>query len=153
MNSTEQNYDIHEKIAQLETELLQHELLIRRQKHVINSLKQMITSPPGTPAANAATTTSTRAGAAHNHPLVVPTSRSNNTTASHNPPATQGTGRTAAVSSSSSSVIPPTAPSVVRNTTAVPVHRGLLANRGPAVRQKKRTAIAKVNASSHVITW
>lgn len=39
------SYDIHEKIAQLETELLQHELLIRRQKHVITSLKNMINNP------------------------------------------------------------------------------------------------------------
>lgn len=46
----EHPYDIHEKIAQLETELLQHELLIRRQKHVINSLKQMIASPSAPPA-------------------------------------------------------------------------------------------------------
>ena len=43
--SDEQNYNIHEKIAQLETELLQHELLIRRQKHVIISLKNMINNP------------------------------------------------------------------------------------------------------------
>eukprot|EP01032_Pedospumella_encystans_P009684 gene9684-11384_t len=45
MQHNEPSYDIHEKIAQLETELLQHELLIRRQKHVISSLKTMITSP------------------------------------------------------------------------------------------------------------
>ena len=44
MQQSEGSYDIHEKISQLETELLQHEVLIRRQKHVINSLKTMITS-------------------------------------------------------------------------------------------------------------
>ena len=46
MGDADPTYDIHEKIAQLETELLQHELLIRRQKHVINSLKTMITQSP-----------------------------------------------------------------------------------------------------------
>lgn len=64
MQPSEPTYDIHEKIAQLETELLQHELLIRRQKHVINSLKTMITadhvqSPPRA-TANSSTSTGNR---------------------------------------------------------------------------------------------
>ena len=57
------DYDIHEKISQLETELLQHELLIRRQKHVINSLKEMITSPSNaTSARNSRLPTETTSG-------------------------------------------------------------------------------------------
>jgi hypothetical protein len=40
---------ISEQIALLETEVMQHELLIRRQKHVINSLKTMVTKANANP--------------------------------------------------------------------------------------------------------
>lgn len=139
MNQPDQNYDIHEKISQLETELLQHELLIRRQKHVINSLKQIIS--PASPAGGAPTAGSVVRGANSTQNARAPLSQAAQILATL-PSTTSVSGRNPAPAATVAR-----APAVQTTARSVPTVSNI---RGPAVRQKKRSALAKVRTSYEV---